>query len=39
MLEINTQALITHEYPLDGISEAFEMQAKPHEAIKVVIKP
>ncbi len=36
---INTQPLVTHEYPLDRITEAFEMQARPEEAVKVVIKP
>jgi threonine dehydrogenase-like Zn-dependent dehydrogenase len=37
--KIKTQPLITHEFPLDEITEAFEMQAKPAEAVKVVIKP
>ncbi len=37
--KINTKPLITHEFPLDKITEAFEMQARPEEAVKVVIKP
>jgi len=37
--KIKTETLTTHEFPLDGISEAFEMQARPDEAVKVVIKP
>ena len=37
--KIKTQPLITHEFPLDRIKEAFEMQARPEEAVKVVIKP
>ena len=37
--KINTKPLVTHEFPLDKITEAFEMQAKPEEAVKVVIKP
>ena len=37
--KINTQPLITHQFPLDEITEAFEMQARPEEAVKVVIKP
>jgi threonine dehydrogenase-like Zn-dependent dehydrogenase len=36
---INTKPLVTHEFPLDRITEAFETQAKPEEAVKVVIKP
>jgi threonine dehydrogenase-like Zn-dependent dehydrogenase len=37
--KIETQALVTHEYPLDDITEAFAMQANTHEAIKVMVKP
>ena len=37
--KINTQPLITHQFPLDKITEAFAMQARPEEAVKVVIKP
>jgi len=37
--KINTQPLITHQFPLDEITEAFEMQARPEEAVKVMIKP
>jgi len=37
--KIDTRSLVTHEFPLDKITEAFETQAKPEEAVKVVIKP
>jgi len=37
--KINTAPLITHEFPLDKITEAFETQANPEETVKVVIKP
>ena len=37
--KINTQALITHEFSLDDITAAFEMQARPEETVKVVIRP
>jgi len=37
--QIKTQPLVTHEFSLDDITRAFEMQAKPAEAVKVVIKP
>ncbi len=37
--KIDTRSLVTHEFPLDKINEAFETQAKPEEAVKVVIKP
>ena len=37
--KINTRPLITHTYPLNSIMEAFEMQARPEIAVKVMIKP
>ncbi len=37
--KIEAQSLVTHEFPLDDITGAFEMQARPEEAVKVVIKP
>jgi len=37
--KIKTQPLITHEFPLDDITAAFEMQERPEEAVKVVIRP
>jgi len=37
--KIDTKPLITHEFPLDKIQEAFATQLKPEEAIKVLIKP
>ena len=33
------RALITHEFRLDEIKQAFEMQLNTDEAIKVVVKP
>ena len=37
--QVKTRDLVTHEFPLDGAKEAFEMQTKSDEAIKVLIKP
>jgi threonine dehydrogenase-like Zn-dependent dehydrogenase len=37
--KLNTKALITHEFRLDEIKQAFEMQLNTEEAIKVVVKP
>jgi len=37
--KINTQPLITHRFPLDEITEAFAMQARPEEVVKVIIRP
>ena len=37
--KINSQPLVTHEFPLDKIQEAFKTQLNPDETIKVVIKP
>lgn len=37
--KINTAPLVTHVFPLDQITEAFEMQGNPDEAIKVMVKP
>jgi len=36
---INSKPLITHEFPLDAIQEAFKTQLNLDEAIKVLIKP
>ena len=37
--QVNTKALITHEYPLAKTQEAFAMQRNAAEAVKVLIKP
>ena len=37
--KVNTKSLITHEFPLDKINEAFETQLKREEAVKVLVKP
>jgi len=37
--KIDTRPLITHEFPLEDVSEAFRVQANPEEAIKVLVKP
>ncbi|MEE8397740.1 MAG: zinc-binding dehydrogenase [Desulfobacterales bacterium] len=37
--KINTAPLATHVFPLDKITEAFEMQANTDEAVKVMVKP
>ena len=37
--KVNTKDLITHEYPLAHIEEAFETQLKADESIKVLVKP
>jgi len=36
--KVNTKPLITHEFPLDKINEAFEQGLKRDEAIKVLVK-
>jgi len=37
--KVNTKPLITHEFPLDNINEAFATQLKRDEAVKVLVKP
>jgi threonine dehydrogenase-like Zn-dependent dehydrogenase len=37
--QVKTRDLVTHEFPLDSAKEAFEVQIKSDEAIKVLIKP
>lgn len=37
--KVNVKPLISHQFPLDKIMEAFEVQINPEQAIKVVIKP
>ena len=37
--KLNAKDLITHEFSLDDIKQAFEMQLNAKEAIKVVVKP
>jgi threonine dehydrogenase-like Zn-dependent dehydrogenase len=37
--QVKTGELITHEFPLERIKQAFEAQLNPDEAIKVMIKP
>ena len=36
---VDTQSLITHEFPLNKITEAFETASKTDESIKVLVKP
>src|SRR4030043_2285084 len=36
---VNVKPLISHTFPLDKIMEAFEVQTKPEQSIKVIIKP
>lgn len=36
---VDTQPLITHEFPLDKVKEAFETQLKSDDAVKVLVKP
>lgn len=37
--KVNTKPLITHEFPLDKVKEAFETQLWAEDAIKVIVKP
>ena len=37
--KVNTEPLVTHTFPLDKITEAFEMAGNTDEAIKVMVKP
>jgi len=37
--KVNTKKLITHEFPLDSIQEAFKVQLDAEKAIKVIVKP
>jgi threonine dehydrogenase-like Zn-dependent dehydrogenase len=37
--QIKTRDLITHQFPLDRVKEAFETQLNADEAIKVLLKP
>jgi threonine dehydrogenase-like Zn-dependent dehydrogenase len=37
--KVNVKPLISHQFPLDKIMEAFEVQIDPERSIKVVIKP
>jgi len=37
--KVNVKPLISHQFTLDGIMEAFEVQTKPDQSIKVLIKP
>jgi 2-desacetyl-2-hydroxyethyl bacteriochlorophyllide A dehydrogenase len=37
--KVNTKPMVTHEFPLDRIKEAFDTQVKAPDAIKVVVKP
>ena len=36
---IKTEPLTSHVFPLDRITEDFEMQSNPHEAVKAMVKP
>lgn len=37
--KVNTKPMITHQFPLDSIKEAFETQINAQDAIKVLVKP
>jgi threonine dehydrogenase-like Zn-dependent dehydrogenase len=37
--KVNTKKLITHQFPLDSIQEAFKAQLDAEKAIKVIVKP
>ena len=37
--KVNTKDLITHEYKLDEIKQAFEMQIDSNQSVKVIVKP
>lgn len=37
--KVNTKDLITHEYKLDEIKQAFEMQVDSNQSVKVIVKP
>ena len=37
--KVNTKKLITHQFPLDRIQEAFKAQMDAEKAIKVIVKP
>jgi threonine dehydrogenase-like Zn-dependent dehydrogenase len=37
--KVNAKPLISHQFPLDSILEAFEIQTNPEQSIKVIIKP
>jgi L-iditol 2-dehydrogenase len=37
--KVDTRTMITHEFPLEKIKEAFETQLKDPQAIKVLLKP
>jgi threonine 3-dehydrogenase len=37
--KVNTKPLITHEFPLEKINEAFETQLELDKSIKVIVKP
>jgi threonine dehydrogenase-like Zn-dependent dehydrogenase len=37
--KVDAKSLISHVFPLDKIMEAFEVQTKPEQSIKVIIKP
>ena len=37
--KVNAKLLISHQFPLDSIMEAFEVQTNPEQSIKVIINP
>jgi len=37
--KVNAKPLISHQFPLDSIMEAFEVQTNPEQSIKVIINP
>ena len=37
--KVKTKPLVSHQFPLEQINQAFEIQTKPDESVKVLIKP
>jgi threonine dehydrogenase-like Zn-dependent dehydrogenase len=37
--KVKTKPLISHEFPLDQINQAFEIQTKADKSVKVIVKP
>ncbi|MFC2021279.1 zinc-binding dehydrogenase [Chloroflexota bacterium] len=37
--KVNTKSLITHQFPLDSVKEAFDTQIEVEDAIKVLVRP
>jgi threonine dehydrogenase-like Zn-dependent dehydrogenase len=37
--KVNAKPLISHQFPLDSIMKAFEVQTNPEQSTKVIINP